>query len=217
MTMRWTPYGKHGVLVHFADKPGEWAFHKCQAIVRELERKPPTDLLEFVPGYTSVLLEFRESVPLKQTMKELMSRFQAATRAKIKPGPIKELPIRYDGPDLERVAAHHSITREKVIEYHSAPTYKVYLLGFSPGFPYLGDLHHKLHTPRLSAPRPRVPSGSVAIGGQHTGIYSVESPGGWNIIGHTDTVLFNPSFSLGSDEELAFFLRQGDQVRFVPL
>jgi len=98
---------------------------------------------------------------------------------------------------------------------HCEPVYKVYCLGFAPGFPYLGDLNPRLHTPRLATPRTRVPAGSVAIGGEHTGIYSVESPGGWNIIGRTTVALFDPSRRDEHDEAAAFLLRAGDRVKFV--
>jgi KipI family sensor histidine kinase inhibitor len=92
----------------------------------------------------------------------------------------------------------------------------VHLLGFSPGFPYLGDLHHKLYTPRLVSPRARVPAGSVAVGGRHTGIYTVESPGGWNLIGRTQVPVFNANSRTTGAEEDAFLLKPGDQVKFVP-
>jgi KipI family sensor histidine kinase inhibitor len=107
------------------------------------------------------------------------------------------------------------LTTREVGELHSATLYKVYLLGFAPGFPYLGDLDPRLHTPRLAAPRPRVAAGSVAIGGEHTGIYSVDSPGGWNIIGRTTARLFDPART-GEDEREMFLLRPGDRVKFVP-
>src|SRR5439155_10910719 len=94
-------------------------------------------------------------------------------------------------------------------ERHAAVIYKVCMLGFSPGSPYLGDLDARLHTPRLATPRTRVPAGSVAIGGQHTGIYPSETPGGWNIVGHPPIKLFNPA-------EMSFLLNAGDQIRFVP-
>src|SRR5204862_7859316 len=122
---------------------------------------------------------------------------------------VKEIPVIYNGPDLQRVAEHNQLTVAEVCERHAAVIYKVYMLGFSPGFPYLGDLDPCLHTPRLATPRMRVPAGSVAIGGQHTGIYASEPPGGWNIIGHTPVKLFD-------SEEMSFLLHPGDRIRFVP-
>src|SRR5436309_25603 len=133
------------------------------------------------------------------------------------PGPLKEIPVRYDGPDLARVAQAHGLKIEQVGKLHSAPIYKVYLLGFAPGFPYLGELDKRLHTPRLPSPRTRVPAGSVAIGGEHTGIYPTETPGGWNIIGHTTVKLFDPTAAGSAGEnEAMFFLKAGDRVKFVP-
>jgi len=123
---------------------------------------------------------------------------------------VTEIPVIYNGVDLERIAELRQLTMREVVELHSATIYKVYMLGFSPGFPYLGDLDARLHTPRLPSPRTRVPAGAVAIGGEHTGIYSVEGPGGWNIIGHTKIKLFDP----GRDGAGMFLLRQGDRLRF---
>jgi KipI family sensor histidine kinase inhibitor len=125
-----------------------------------------------------------------------------------------EIPVRYggaDGPDLEDVARHTGLTPEGVIERHASVEYLVYFLGFSPGFPYLGGMPAELATPRLSTPRKRVPAGSVAIGGAQTGIYSVESPGGWRLIGHTPLPLFDPSHHPPA------FLQMGDSIRFVPV
>src|SRR5262249_55828790 len=123
-----------------------------------------------------------------------------------------DIPVCYGGecgPDLEDVARHTGLAPAEVIARHSAVTYLVYFLGFSPGFPYLGGLAPELATPRLSAPRKRVPAGSVAIGGRQTGVYPVESPGGWRIIGRTDLRLFDPN------AEPPALLRTGDSVRFV--
>ena len=122
-----------------------------------------------------------------------------------------EIPVRYGrefGPDLEDVARHTGLTPERVIEMHSEAEYLVYFLGFAPGFSYLGGLPPELATPRLPAPRKRVPAGSVAIGGNQTGVYPIASPGGWRIIGHTNTKLFDP------DAAEPVLLRMGDRLRF---
>jgi len=216
--MKWRQYGRNAILIDFAEKPDEWAFHKCRAICNFLETKSPPQVLEFVPGYTNVLLELDTSgvQPIEELARAIIRDLEDTVTRKIPPGPLHKIAVKYNGPDLERVAQHHNITSEQVIKFHSAPVYKVYLLGFSPGFPYLGDLHHKLHTPRLESPRLKVPAGSVAIGGKHTGIYSVDSPGGWNIIGCTDSILFDPTRTASGSEESAFLLKQGDLVRFTP-
>lgn len=113
------------------------------------------------------------------------------------------------GPDLERVAQHCQRSAQAVVDAHSAAHYTVYFVGFQPGFAYLGGLPEFLATPRLATPRLRVPAGSVGIGGAQTGIYPQESPGGWNLIGHSDCVLFDVSRAQAS------LLLPGDTVRFV--
>ena len=217
--MRWRQYGRNGVLIEFAEKPDEWAYHKSRAISEALALKPPTRLLEFVPGYTTVLLEFdlAGEASLEALAAEVIDMLTHSARNKITEGPVKSIPIIYDGSDLQRVAAHNRITVEQAVAFHSGTVYKVHLLGFSPGFPYLGELHHRLHTPRLATPRQKVPAGSVAIGGHHTGIYSIDSPGGWNIVGRTEIKIFDPGKAVTANPEEAFFLTPGDRVRFVPV
>jgi len=212
--MEWRFYGPDAVLVRFADKIGEAAFNLGQAIISELDEKPPAGLIEFVPAFTTVLLEFEQDsrTGLAALMPELLQRFKRASERPLPRRKLHEIPVRYDGEDLERVAQTNGLSVEQVCELHCEREYRVYFLGFSPGFPYLGDLNPRLNTPRLASPRSRVAAGSVAIGGEQTGIYSVETPGGWNIIGHTDTPLFDPS---AEDSEM-FLMRSGDRVRFIP-
>lgn len=216
--MKWRQYGRNAILVQFAEKADEWAFHKRRGMVEALRLKMPPRVVQFVPGYTTLLLEFDLSGdPIEELAAEAIRFLETHAREKVPLGPVLRIAVRYDGPDLQRVADQNGITVAKVIKYHCEPTYKVHLIGFSPGFPYLGELHHKLHTPRLPSPRPHVSAGSVAIGGQQTGIYTVDSPGGWNIIGHTDLRLFDLSRRTSEDEEGAFLLKAGDQVKFVPI
>jgi inhibitor of KinA len=213
-SMQWTLYGQNALLIRFADRVGDEAFQRGRALANELERNPPRGLVEFVPAFTTLLLEFdpHAVADVCQSANELMPRLQGVLNATVPPASIKEISVSYRGEDLERVARLHGLTTREVAELHAAPIYKVYMLGFAPGFPYLGDLDARLHTPRLATPRPRVRAGSVAIGGEHTGIYSVDSPGGWNIIGHTTTNLFDPT----RREDAIFFLQPGDRVKFIP-
>ncbi|HEY9086210.1 MAG TPA: 5-oxoprolinase subunit PxpB [Candidatus Tyrphobacter sp.] len=123
-----------------------------------------------------------------------------------------EIPVRYggeDGPDLALVARHAGLSEEQVIERHAAIEYVVYFLGFKPGFAYLGGLDPRLATPRRKEPRARIAAGSVGIGGEQTGVYAVQSPGGWQLIGRTTLELFNPQ------RDTAALLSPGDIVRFV--
>lgn len=215
--MNCIPYGPHALLLRFANAVGDEAFARGRAIVAELERHPPPGLNELVPAFTTVLLEFNPGeVPVPaQLAPELVARLENIEVRELPPSPLHEIPVCYDGPDLDRVARAHDLSATDVVTRHSAPIYKVCLLGFSPGFPYLGDLDARLHTPRLPSPRLRVRAGAVAIGGEHTGIYSVEGPGGWNILGHTPLKIFDPARRVGGDEKM-FLLKPGDRVKFLP-
>lgn len=128
-------------------------------------------------------------------------------------GRCHEVPVRYggdEGPDLEPLARARGLAPEEVVRLHASVEYYVYMIGFTPGFPYLGGLSEQLHHPRLSRPRVHVPAGSVGIGGPQTGIYPLDSPGGWHLIGRTDIVLFD------ADRDPPALLEPGDRIRFVP-
>ena len=216
--MKWVCYGPSSLLFRFAERVGKEALARQRGIVTDLELRPPAGLVEFVPAFTSILLEFDPKIvpEPKHAAEELLRRFEAAGKAKLRATTVKEIPVRYDGEDLEAIAKAAAMTVEKVCQLHCAAVYKVYMLGFSPGFPYLGDLDRRLQTPRLASPRAKVRAGSVAIGGEHTGVYTVDSPGGWNIIGHTPLKIFDPlrGDPNGPDEAM-FWLKPGDRVKFV--
>ena len=216
--MEWRSYGPDAVLIKFADCLGEETFQRGRAIATDLERQPPPGLVEFVPAFTTVLLEFEPGSNISGSMPALLNRLQRAAIEVIPPSRLHEIEVIYDGPDLERVARLHNLRIADVVRLHSETVYNVYMLGFAPGFPYLGDLDARLHTPRLPSPRTRVPAGSVAVGGEHTGIYSVETPGGWNLIGRISVPLFDllPE-EAHSDDSKMFLLKAGDRVRFIPV
>jgi KipI family sensor histidine kinase inhibitor len=116
-----------------------------------------------------------------------------------------------DGPDLKAVAEWARCSPEEVIERHAARTYRVYMLGFVPGFSYMGRVDERIAAPRRRVPRDRVPAGSVGIAGEQTGVYPIATPGGWQLIGRTDAVMFD------ADRAQPSLLQPGDEVRFVPL
>ena len=124
---------------------------------------------------------------------------------------IIEIPLVYDGEDLSYVANFHQISEAQTVELHTAPTYRVYMMGFLPGFAYMGGLDARIATPRKSLPRTKVPAGSVGIAGNQTGIYPSESPGGWQLIGRTEIQLYTPNSS-----EITL-LKAGDLVKFIAL
>ncbi len=122
-----------------------------------------------------------------------------------------EIPVLYDGEDLSYLADYHQMSEERVVELHTAPTYRVYMMGFLPGFAYMGGLNAQIATPRRATPRTKVPAGSVGIAGNQTGIYPSESPGGWQLIGRTNLQLYTPHSA-----EITL-LKAGDLVKFIAL
>ncbi len=207
-----TSFGPRAVLVEFGDADPEATRGRARAIGGFLETVPGDVLADFSIAFDQVLLEFREPVDRAAWVEKLRA---------LEPRPagearLHEIPVRYDGEDLPAFAARAGLGTGEVVERHAAPVYDVALIGFSPGFPYLEGLDPGLHAPRRANPRPRVPVGSVAIGGRHTGIYSVESPGGWHLLGRTDVRLFDPA-RIEPDERAMFLLRPGDRVKFVPI
>jgi KipI family sensor histidine kinase inhibitor len=166
------------------------------------------------PGYASLLVDFEPRLLTHRDAAALIRDTLAHHQADTMPAPRHiEIPVVYGGehgPDLADVASHTGLSPERVIELHAAAEYFVYFVGFSTCFPYLGGLPAELATPRLSAPRKHVPVGSVAIGGPQAGVYPLDSPGGWRLIGRTPLRLFEP------DNVPPPLLRMGDRVRFVP-
>ena len=127
------------------------------------------------------------------------------------PGRLHRIPVVYDGPDLQAVASALGLSQQKVVEIHSRPIYRAFLIGFVPGWAYLGPLPDELVLPRRPDPRRQVPAGSVAIAGHQTGIYPLTSPGGWHLIGRTSVRLFLP------DSDPPSLFRAGDRVKFFPI
>ncbi|MBU6421553.1 MAG: 5-oxoprolinase subunit PxpB [Gammaproteobacteria bacterium] len=165
---------------------------------------------ELVPGYNTLLIEFD---PLILDMAKLERRLPKLSE---QPPPAweqreHEISVRYDGEDLQEVARLAGIGIAEVIQRHCAPLYTVAFLGFAPGFPYLSGLDPKLQVPRLKSPRTRVAAGSVAIAGEFAGIYPQATPGGWRVLGHTDSVLFDAGRAQPA------LLTPGDKLRFRPL
>jgi KipI family sensor histidine kinase inhibitor len=211
-TFRWRRFGPQAV--EFYPAPNQDPQHVSAALrhaTNQLRATPPSGLLETTSGYQTLLCEFQTRQIDAGVTEHILSLLTAPQDPAT--GRLVEIPVHYTGPDIDRVANHTGLTPKEIIQRHSEREYIVVILGFSPGFPYLAELDPALATPRLPSPRPRVPAGSVGIGGSQTGVYTVPSPGGWNLIGHTTTELFDPE---GSDET-AFLLRPGDRIRFVPL
>ena len=206
-------YGLQAWLVRFGRDLSEETMARALAVSRDLETNPPEGLREFTMGYASVLLEFEgdaeEAVRRgRRTLPRLIEEWRLLDSEATSTRTV-EISVFYDGEDLPEVARQTGLTAGEVIARHSDRDYRVWLLGFAPGFPYLGVLDEALHLPRRATPRPRIAAGSVAIAGGQTGIYPSESAGGWHILGRTTATLFDPQ------RAEPFLLRPGDTVRFV--
>lgn len=171
------------------------------------------EVIEVVPGMNNITVMLRDPQQTAPGAIEwLQSRWEKSEALEMDARKV-DIPVMYGGaagPDLEVVAHHSGLTPQQVVAAHAAADYVVYFIGFQPGFPYMAGLDERLHTPRRAEPRVQVPAGSVGIGGSQTGVYPLAAPGGWQLIGQTDIILFNPQ------SQPPTFLRPGDSVRFVP-
>jgi len=171
------------------------------------------EVAEVIPGMNNITVVLRDPGTLALDAIERLQRWWEESEALEPESRAIEIPVLYGGdagPDLGRVAEHCRMSEKQVVELHASVDYVVWFIGFQPGFPYLGALPEALATPRRAEPRVRVAAGSVGIGGAQTGIYPLETPGGWNLIGRTDLALFNPRLAEPS------LLRPGDTLRFIP-
>jgi KipI family sensor histidine kinase inhibitor len=180
------------------------------------EMRAPFNLVEIIPGMGNLLVSWKPAPSNRsnaEMLREEILQQWAHLPAKDAPGRVVEIPVSYGGdagPDLDELAIRCGLARAELITRHSEAEYRVFCLGFQPGFAYLSGLDPQLHTPRRETPRLHVPAGSVAIGGSQTGIYPSPTPGGWHIIGHTHVRLFDPT------KKQASLLKPGDTVRFIP-
>jgi KipI family sensor histidine kinase inhibitor len=179
-----------------------------RAIGLALALRKRRDVRQAVAGYASVTVHFDPELATHESLGAAVKRL-AAKRPKMEvPGRLHRIPVAYDGPDLAEVAALLNLSPEQVVALHVRPIYRVFLVGFVPGWAYLGPLPEELELPRRAVPRKQVPAGSVAIAGRQSGIYPLAVPGGWHLIGSTTVKLFLPN----SDPPCLF--RAGDRVKF---
>ena len=211
--------GDCAVTVAFPQRIDEEINSHIRRFCRELERSGLPGVTEYVPTYCGVTVHYDPEL-LSYTVleREIYRLLKLSGTSQEKndalPPRIVRIPVVYGGewgPDLENVAKLHDLTPEQVIAIHSGRDYLIYMLGFTPGFPYLGGMDPRIATPRLKTPRTRIPAGSVGIAGEQTGVYPLDSPGGWQLIGRTPLALFDP----GRAEP--FLLSAGDKVRFCPI
>ncbi|MGD0979588.1 MAG: 5-oxoprolinase subunit PxpB [Candidatus Bathyarchaeia archaeon] len=213
---RYLPFGDSAVLIEFGDAISLELNRKVIALDEAILKAEVQGVEELVPTYRSLLVRYD---PLKTTYEQLVFRIketeEKATESTAEVGSRKiTVPVVYGGeygPDLDQVARYHGLNEEQVVKLHSGKEFRVYMIGFVAGFPYLGAVPDEIATPRLETPRLKVPAGSVGIAEKQTGIYPCEAPGGWQIIGRTPLELFD---SLRQPPAL---LEPGDIVKFEPI
>jgi inhibitor of KinA len=213
---RLSPLGDCAVVVAFGDEIDQATNWRVKVFSDRLAAARLAGVAEDIPTFVNVTIIYD---PLRRSYKELsaeIERLVDTMPAEISGAEARtvEIPVCYGGdfgPDLESVADHNGLTSDEVVAIHCEPTYPVYMIGFAPGFPYLGGLSDRISAPRLDTPRERIPAGSVGIAGTQTGVYPIETPGGWRLIGRTPLRLFDPVRDPPS------LLQAGDRVRFMAI
>ena len=207
--------GDTSLSVEFANEISEAVNHDIRAYKTLLEKAGIPGIVETVPTYRSLMVHYDPLVirygPLREKLEQLLVEMDAL---EIPPSLVLEIPVLYGGeigPDLPFVAEHSGLSEEEVVRIHSSAEYLIYMLGFTPGFTYLGGMSEKIAVPRLKQPRVKIPAGSVGIAGTQTGIYPIDSPGGWQLIGRTPVKMYDP------DRETPILPTAGQYIQFFPV
>jgi KipI family sensor histidine kinase inhibitor len=188
--------GDTSLTVEFGNEISETINSKIRAFSIALSQSDIPGIVETVPTYRSLMIHYDPEVirydPLVDKLRGLLGGLDQIT---IPPSDVLEIPVLYggeEGPDLDFVAKHNGKTQEEVIKIHTSTEYLIYMLGFTPGFTYLGGMSDEIAAPRLKTPRVKIPAGSVGIAGSQTGVYPIDSPGGWQLIGRTPVRMYDP-------------------------
>lgn len=207
--------GDRGLLVEFGQGIDPDVNARVRTVAGALKKNPLKGVIEIIPTYRSLLLIYDPFITLPE---KLVNAIEAVEKNLEKTEPesckVVKIPVCYGkefGPDIKNVANSAGLGMEDVVRLHSEPEYLIYMIGFTPGFPFLGGLNEKLFTPRLKTPRMAVPKGSVGIANNQTGMYPIASPGGWQIIGRTPLRLFAPR------RKNPFLYTAGDKIKFIPI
>ena len=207
--------GDSSVLIEFGREISPEINAQITAVVRLIKAQHIEGVTDMIPAFASLLINYDPRVVsyagLRARLEKLLKLEISGETSESR---IFEIPVCYGGeygPDLQNIADHAGLTPDEVIKIHSAKDYLIYMLGFLPGFSYLGGLDDRIHTPRLANPRIRIPAGSVGIGGSQTGIYPLDSPGGWQLLGMTPVKTYDP------EREVPILFEAGDYIRFVPV
>jgi len=222
------PAGDNAIIIKAGDEISVALNNIIRSLLATLESEKISGVTEFVPSYNELLICYNPKIiGYEVLLGKIKNLNLSADTLQLPPTVVIEVPVLYNGPDLEEVASVNKLSVNEVIEIHSSVEYLVYMLGFTPGFCYLGGMDSRIATPRKESPRLKIPAGSVGIAGGQTGIYPIESPGGWQLIGETPYILFDPSRknftgTLSFLNEVAgrraeFLFHMGDRLRFKPV
>ncbi|WP_462333012.1 5-oxoprolinase subunit PxpB [Schwartzia sp. (in: firmicutes)] len=215
MEMRIMPEGDRALVVDFGEYIDETVNDSVNRLARKIQEHHLDGIQEMIPTFRSLLILFDpERTSMRRVRSEIERLDITASESESKERRILRIPCCYGGKygeDLKDMEQVTGLSREEIISIHSGTDYCVYMLGFLPGFAYLGGLDERIAAPRLKTPRLSIPAGSVAIGGNQTGVYPIDSPGGWRIIGSTPIAFYDPS------KENPILCKAGDYIRFVPI
>ena len=207
--------GDSAIVMEFGDTIEKEINAKIATVVKNLKKKNIDGILDVLPTYRSILINYD---PVKISYSEMIDKLKELNDSKSsgKSDEVRliEIPTLYGkkyGPDIEFVAKNAKLSLDEVIKIHSGTDYLVYMMGFMPGFTYLGGLDERIATPRLKSPRIKIEAGSVGIAANQTGMYPIESPGGWQLIGRTPLKLYDDT------KEPPVFIQAGDYIRYVPI
>ncbi len=204
--MRIQPLGDTALLAELSTRLDTAINTRAIALATALKKR--RDVRQAIAGYASVTVQFDPEQTTHDSLGAAIKRLAAKRPPMAEPGRLHRIPVNYDGPDIAEVGERLQLSRERIIEIHSRPIYRVFLVGFVPGWAYLGPLPDELVLPRREVPRTQVPAGSVAIAGRQSGVYPLPTPGGWHLIGRTSIKLFLP------DSDPPCLFRAGDRVKF---
>ncbi len=204
--------GQNAFIVYFAEQTSSAVSAQIQAAVDNILASMQDCIVDLVPSYASLLVIFdldrSDPFAIRQKLRAALASLDAVDAGA---GSLVTLPVYYgleSGPDLEVIAERANISVDEVIDIHQQQEYRVYAIGFAPGFAYLGEVDERIAAPRLSTPRQKVPRGAVAIADRQTAVYPAVSPGGWNLIGLCPTRMFDP------DSDPSMPVKVGDRIRF---
>ncbi|MDJ0331354.1 5-oxoprolinase subunit PxpB [Planococcus sp. S3-L1] len=212
MNISFSPLGDQAIVIEFGHEINKQTEQAVRRVSTLLEKQKPDWMIEFIPAFVTVTVFYNPILALYDKVKIELERLLShlGEDLAVKTTTI-EIPVCYGGefgPDLEFVARHNKLTPREVIDIHTSGTYSVHMIGFAPGFPFIGGMSEKIAAPRRDSPRLRIPERTVGIAGMQTGVYPIETPGGWQLIGRTPIRLFLP------ENDVPSLLRAGDQIVF---